>query len=133
LPAKWIIPAALLLVSALGFSIYKFGSNDQPAVHPKGGPCMIWDEVQYKIIQCDQAPPGSIIIPVDSLRVNHFKRVTRTDTITLKSARKLWYLKRKNKVEVFTAPGSHPEEPHRQLRPLSEYMIKKYFLSEDKK
>ncbi len=135
LPAKWIIPAALLLVSALGFSIYKFGSNDQPAVQliGKSGPCMLWDEVQYKIIQCDQSPPGSIIIPVDSLRLNDFKRVTRTDTITLKSERKLWYLKRKNKVEVFTAPGSHPEEPHRQLRPLTAYMIKKYFLSGNKK
>ena len=132
---RWIIPALLALVSVMGFSIYKFRSTEQPAVQFIGnsGSCLLWEEVQYKLIPCDQAPPGSIIIPADSNLLNNFKRVTRTDTITLKSERKLWYLKRNNQLEVFTAPGNHPEEPHRKLRPLTAYMINKYLLSKKEK
>jgi hypothetical protein len=54
------------------------------------------------------------------------------DSITLKSTGKLWYLKRNKSLEIFTAPGNHPEELNKQLKPLSAYMIKKYILKNEK-
>jgi len=45
---------------------------------------------------------------LDSKKLVHFKKITRKNTITLRSIGKVWYSKIKNKVELFTDTGYNP-------------------------
>lgn len=131
---KWLIPGVIAVVAVTGFSIMKF-SDKPPAVQTfvnTTTPCMYWTSEQYKAVPCDARAGASTVIAMDTFQLRNFKRVTRMDTITLKSTGKLWYLKRNKTLEIFTAPGNHPEELNKQLKPLSAYLIKKYILKNDK-
>ncbi len=121
---KWLLPGAIAVVSVTGFSIMKFG--DKPPVDIPTS-CMYWTGEQYKAIPCNTRTGNATVIALDTFQLNNFKKVMQPDSITLKSTGKLWYLKRNKTLEVFTAPGNHPEELNKQLKPLSKYMIDKYF------
>jgi len=49
-----------------------------------------------------------------------------SDTLTKNSLGKVWYSKIDGKVEFFTSAGFHPVHIDRRLKPLTDYMIKKY-------
>ena len=131
---KWLIPGVIAIVAVTGFSIMKF--RDKPPVIEHlpavGITCMYWTGEEYKAVPCNTRPGTIIVIALDTFQLNNFKKVMQIDTITLKSTGKLWYLKRNKELEIFTAPGNHPEEMNKQLKPLSAYMIKKYILKNDK-
>jgi hypothetical protein len=131
---KWLIPGAIAVVSATGFSIMQF-RDKPPAVQTivdTATSCMYWTGEQYKAVPCNTRPVNATVIGLDTFQLKNFKKVMQIDTITLRSAGKLWYLKRNNFPEIFTAPGNHPEQLNKQLKPLSAYMIKKYILKNDK-
>ncbi|MFN3667046.1 MAG: hypothetical protein ACK4S0_12845, partial [Sediminibacterium sp.] len=131
---KWLIPGAIAVVAATGFSIMKF-KEKPPAIQSLAAlatSCMYWTGEVYKAVPCNARPGTATVIALDTFQLNHFKKVMQIDTITLRSVGKLWYLKRNNFPEIFTAPGNHPEELNKQLKPLSAYMIKKYILKNDK-
>lgn len=131
---KWLIPGAIAVVSATGFSIMQF--RDKPpaiqTIADTATSCMYWTGEQYKAVPCNTRAGTIIVIALDTFQLNNFKKIMQIDTITLKSTGKLWYLKRNKTLEIFTAPGNHPEELNKQLKPLSAYMIKKYILKNDK-
>jgi hypothetical protein len=131
---KWVIPGAIAVVTVTGFSIMKLREKP-PAIQTfvdTSTSCMYWTGEEYKAVPCNARPGTATIIALDTFQLNHFRKVMQIDTITLRSVGKLWYLKRNNFPEIFTAPGNHPEELNKQLRPLSAYMIKKYILKNDK-
>lgn len=131
---KWLIPGAIAVVAATGFSIMKF-KDKPPAIQSLAAlatSCMYWTGEEYKAVPCDARAGAATVIAIDTFQLRNFKRVTLVDTITLKSTGKLWYLKRNKLLEIFTAPGNHPEELHKKLKPLSPYMIKKYILKNDR-
>ena len=131
---KWLIPGAIAVVSITGFSIMKFREKP-PAIHTFIDPtasCMYWTGEKYKAVNCNSRVGAATVIALDTFQLNNFKRVLQIDTITLKSTGKLWYLKRNKSLEIFTAPGNHPKELNKQLKPLSAYMIKKYILKNEK-
>ena len=131
---KWLIPGAIAVVAATSFSIMKF-RDKPPAIQTfvdNATLCMYWTGEKYKAVSCNARAGTATVIAIDTFQLRNFKRVLQIDTITLKSTGKLWYLKRNKSLEIFTAPGNHPEELNKQLKPLSAYMIKKYILKNDK-
>jgi hypothetical protein len=88
--------------------------------------CMYWNGDHYEQISCNQKRPGTLIIALDTNRLNSFKLITRPDTITFWSVGKVWYSKRNNKLEFYTSGGSHPMDQQVTLRPISVHIIKTY-------
>ncbi|MDH6251518.1 hypothetical protein M2347_001245 [Chryseobacterium sp. H1D6B] len=72
--------------------------------------CMYWEESEYKLAYCDDHNPQHELEPVDTIKLKHFKKITRPDTLTIENAMgKVWYNKSNNNVEFFTCYGKHPE------------------------
>lgn len=87
--------------------------------------CMYWNGDHYETVACDQQVDNALVIAADSSRVKYFKKITRPDTVTLKSIGHVWYSKINNKIEFFTASGYHPIYPY-YLKPITKYIIEKY-------
>lgn len=121
---KNLLFAAILLTMLAG-AIYWF--SNKPSF---GGShqCMYWYGDRYEPIECSQKKEGVIILALDSVKLKNFRRVTRTDTITYASLGYLWYTKiTSDSIDVFTSDGVHPLDFRKKLRPISPYIISKYF------
>ncbi|WP_374164476.1 hypothetical protein [Arcticibacter sp. MXS-1] len=114
---KVILLFALIMVSTVGSAIY---------FRPKPKECMYWTGDRYIPVSCDAQIFNKTIIALDTMKVAHFKRITRPDTITFKALGFVWYSKINNKVEFFTADGVNPEHSKKELKRATKYMIKKY-------
>jgi hypothetical protein len=88
--------------------------------------CMYWTGDSYSSIPCNQKMDDKPVIALDATKVAHFRRITRTDTLTANSLRKVWYFKLNNQVEFYTAPGFDPVHTDRKLKPLTAYILHKY-------
>jgi len=88
--------------------------------------CMYWTTDHYVSADCDEKVPNVNIVVLDTSELDHFKKITRPDTLTLADINKVWYSKINKVVEFYTAPGHHPEHTEKQLKPLSKYMFLKY-------
>ncbi|WP_312078869.1 hypothetical protein [Chryseobacterium sp.] len=87
---------------------------------------MYWNGNQYILTTIHDQDPSHDVIPAKSVLVNYFKKITRTDTLTIQNAvGKTWYSKHQNKVEFFTMDGVNPENG-KELHPSTEHMIEKY-------
>lgn len=123
-PAAW--GTGILL--ALGIGTYSYlDKKEDPAYSllPSTG-CMYWTGEQYTAIPCNQRKEDALIIALDTARLRNFRRITRPDTITYQAIGHVWYIKRNNALEYYTAGGKHPEDPNKNLRPITKYMIDKY-------
>lgn len=76
---------------------------------------------EYIPENCNDTREG--LVAIDMKKVDHFKKITRPDTIT--TTRNIWYSKHQNNIEFFTADGINPENG-KDLRPLTVYMLEKY-------
>ena len=88
--------------------------------------CMYWAGDHYEPIPCTKKLDGIIIVPLDSDRLNNFRKITIPDTITHRSKGKVYYIKINKKIEYYTAGGAYPLDFTLRVRPLTDYMIKKY-------
>ncbi len=91
--------------------------------------CMYWDDNAYTPIACDNKTLYRNIIPIDSLDLKNFKKITKPDTLTPGNALgKIWYSKRWNKVDFFTTTNRKGTNPKNgaTLRPVTEMIIEKY-------
>lgn len=70
------------------------------------------------------------VFPMNELQFKYFKKITCPDTITIKSLKRVWYSKKDNLVEFFTADGKNPEND-KELHPLTIYILNKYILSKN--
>ncbi|HFK5526873.1 TPA: hypothetical protein ACGZ99_000909 [Elizabethkingia anophelis] len=92
-------------------------------------PCMYWNGDEYKITDCENKDPHITLEQIDSTQIKYFKRITKSDTLTPDNALgKIWYSKRWNKVEFFTATNVKGKNPKNGaiLRPVTEMIIEKY-------
>ncbi|WP_312767174.1 hypothetical protein [Epilithonimonas sp.] len=70
------------------------------------------------------------VFPMNEPQFKYFRKITCPDTITIKSLKKVWYSKKDNLVEFFTADGKNPEND-KELHPLTAHILNKYILSKN--
>lgn len=93
-----------------------------------GKQCMYWAGDHYEAIDCNKQLFGVQNIALDTMKLYHFKKITKPDTMTTYSIGKVWYVKTDSpKPECFTADGSHPLRPGKDLKPLTLTILRKYF------
>jgi hypothetical protein len=131
---KTIIATLLLIViSAISLLTYQFltkeSTPEQLLASIKGQKCMYWTGDHYQPISCNQKVNGTLVIGLDTQKLVHLRKITREDTITMKSLGKIWYSKINNQVEFYTDSGEHPTDNKRILKPASEHILVKYVLS----
>lgn len=90
--------------------------------------CMYWTGSRYVTSSCDVKLDNTSVIGLDTLKLNHFKKITRPDTITYYSLGKVWYLKASNICEFFTSDGFHPVHTERKLKPLTKVIVDNYVI-----
>jgi hypothetical protein len=105
----------------------KSDSSERGVVAKKSAACMYWNNDHYDTIPCNQTQGSSLIVPLDTFRLAHLRKVTDTSTVTLQSVGHLWYFKTGHSIECYTAGGAYPTDTNRRLRPITPYMIHKYF------
>lgn len=62
---------------------------------------------------------------MDTVKMVHFRRITKPDTITSKAKGYVWYSKIGGKLEYYTSDGVHPLYTDKELKKLTDYMIEK--------
>ncbi|WP_300671334.1 hypothetical protein [Soonwooa sp.] len=87
--------------------------------------CMYWNGDEYLQEDCDKINDKVNLIPLNQEKLEHFKRITNPDTLTLHSVGKVWYSKYNNEVTFFTTQGKNPENG-KTLKPVTEYILNKY-------
>jgi hypothetical protein len=90
--------------------------------------CMYWTGERYVSSSCNIKIENTAVIALDTLKLNHFKRITRPDTITYGALKRVWYFKANNSCEFFTGNGFHPIHTERRLKPLTKTIIDNYIL-----
>lgn len=111
---------AMILVLGASFS---FGGNT--GIFDKNK-CMYWDGYEYKITDCNDKNPKHQLLPIDTVKLKYFKKITRADTLTVENGLgNSWYTKYDNKVEFFTMDGINPDNG-KSLTNASKHMITKY-------
>lgn len=120
---NWMALFYFVLASMVGIAIY-VGTKKQ---------CMYWKEDRYVSIHCNEKIDGVEIIPIKREVVRKFRKIMQPDTITLKSVGRLWYGKPTvETVAFYTMEGVYPMDRRKELRPATEYIIKKYVLDKQK-
>jgi hypothetical protein len=117
---KVIIAAVLLLLGALGL-YWAWPGKIFVSTGPQG--CMYWVGDHYQQISCSQKPGDTLVIPLDSERLLHFKKITRPDTITENALGSIWCVKFQGAYECYTSPGYHPIDTSLKLRLLNDFVL----------
>ncbi|MDV3752736.1 hypothetical protein [Elizabethkingia anophelis] len=97
--------------------------------NPEATRCMYWNDSTYTATACDDKTLYRNIVPIDSLDLKNFKKITKPDTLTPENALgKIWYSKRWNKVEFFSTTNRKGTNPKNgaTLRPVTEKIIEKH-------
>lgn len=123
---RGVIIGTIVLV-AIGFGVYWPRSNQSTSLAlTRQGACMYWAGDHYQPIPCTQKLGDTLVIALDSEKLNHFKKITQPDTITARSKGMVWYIKINGNIEYYTSDGYHPTYLDLRLHPITEYMIRKY-------
>lgn len=119
------IGLALLMIGAIGLSL---NNTVKTSIHSllSNPQCMYWAEDHYVSVECDQQIPNIDVFPLVAFKLQHFKKITRRDTLTERDINKVWYASVNKQIEFYTTEGNDPREPRRQLRPMSKYIYEKY-------
>ena len=88
---------------------------------------MKWKSDHYEAVDCTAEQNGvgqSVVIPVDEYVMKLKKLDSNGKLVFFKNGKPIvWYSKHEGKVELFSAPGFHPETG-KPLKPITKYMIK---------
>jgi hypothetical protein len=128
-PKKWKwIPAfrnriaVIILPILIGTSLYLALNQRQSP-----GRCMYWTGDHYEKISC-HSRQDTLVIALDSLKLEQFRKINKPDTITFGSIGFVWYSKINNNYEYFTAGGYHPIERGKKLKPITPFIIRNHIL-----
>lgn len=114
---------AMILVLFVSFS---FGGNKKLGIFRDEYQCMYWNGDEYKVTSCDDKNPKHQLIPVDTVKLKYFKKITQPDTLTVDNGvGSTYYTKYNNNVEFFTMDGINPNNG-KSLKEATEHMIIKY-------
>ena len=90
---------------------------------------MYWDTDRYVLLSCRKAGTigiDTLVIPRDPTR-EKLRRIMQPDTLTKSAIGRTWYAKiTVDSIEFFNRTGFHPVYPEKKLRPVTEYILKKY-------
>lgn len=116
---RTIMAFAAALVVLVGLYIVHITTDKQ---------CMYWTGSHYVCVTCDTKIPFATIVALDTFKLEHFKKITMPDTLTVNSIGKVYYSKIDNQVDFYTYYGNHPTISNKILLPMSEYIFNKYVL-----
>jgi len=108
----------LLLLGLILFLLMKMPPKKQ---------CMYWSGDHYEAVDCNRQLFGAQSIALDTFKLNHFKRITKPDTMTAYSVGKVWYVKIEAVPDCFTTDGNHPLHPGRELKKLTLTVLREHF------
>ena len=123
-----LIGIGVLMASVVGISSGDSLKSSFSSMISTKPPCMYWSENEYVAVSCEQKVPNVQVIAADDFKLEHFKRITRPDTLTYQDVGKVWYASVNKQIEFYTSAGEDPRLPGRQLRPMSKYIFEKYIL-----
>src|SRR5690606_1966887 len=95
----WYLVGAVLLAGLATYFVI-----NQPQCLDKQ--CMYWASDRYVAVCCEERLPGVSIVAIRPYELEHFRRITQPDALTVQHADKVWYSKIDNTVEFFTAPAT---------------------------
>ncbi|MGB8192994.1 MAG: hypothetical protein WCF67_13785 [Chitinophagaceae bacterium] len=121
---KTVVTILILLAANVG--AYTWWTSVQPPYPTGNEKCMYWADDHYQPVSCTQKVKNSLVIALDSQKLNGFKRITTPDTITLNSIGNVWYTKVNGNIEYYTSEGFHPIDIRLRLKPITQFMINKY-------
>ena len=123
-----LVGLGVLTLSVLGISSSDSLKNSISSMTSSKPQCMYWSQNEYIAIACEHKVPNVQVIAADELKLKHFKRITRRDTLTYQDVGKVWYASVDKQIEFYTSAGEDPRLAGRQLRPMSKYIFVKYIL-----
>jgi hypothetical protein len=119
-----------LVLGLLSFTaLFSIGYTAKDLMLPEKE-CMQWQNNHYELVECDSEinslHSASPVVPLDKT-IQGLKKlnVTNTTTFFKGGKAKIWYCKVNGFPEYFDGPGFHPITG-KGLRPVTEYIIKKY-------
>ena len=119
-----IMLISILLLSCGAYFIWKKGFT-----HYTGHEgCMTWNDDHYEPIECNDNSNNTPHYPIKHELVDNFKRITRPDTLTYQSIRKVWYSNYKGRMEFYTASGPNPSDTNLRVLPMTTHILEKYLL-----
>ena len=119
----WVF--AVVIVIALGWYLV----SQKSSRHYTGREgCMFWNEDHYEPIDCNYRPITAPRYKLKLEQVNNFKRITRPETLSYKSIRKVWYSNYKGRVEFYTDSGANPLDTNFRVLPMTKHAYEKYVL-----
>ncbi len=94
--------------------------------------CMQWQKDHYEKVDCNVVNQGMAaineVVPIDEREINLKKIEVNKETLFFKNGKPLvWYSKIKGKLQYFNSYGINPETG-KPLKPITNYMIKKYVM-----
>jgi len=119
---------AIGLLGLIGLTSIGYTAKNMIAPEPE---CMQWQKNHYEVVDCNSENQQSLlkqydIIPFDEHQSKLFKIEVSDTTTFFKNGKSIyWYCKVDGKPEFFNTHGIHPETG-KALKPVSEYIVKKY-------
>jgi hypothetical protein len=120
-----IVMGAIVLAAVVGV-IYWARSRSSTAGMTGPQACMFWAADHYQPITCGQRHGDALVIPLDSEKLVHFRKITRPDTITENAEGSVWYVIYRGVYEYYTSRGYHPIDTNLRLRPLKDFVLLKH-------
>ena len=119
------ITAALMVAVAIA-GVYWAWSKSSAVGMRASQACMYWTGDHYQQVRCSQKFGDTLLIPLDSEKLVHFRKITRPDTISENALGSIWYVKFHGAYECYTFPGYHPIDTALQLKLLTDYVLIKH-------
>jgi len=104
------------LIVAIFFAVHYLTPED----------CMCWNGERYIQVDCQDKTQRYRVIGLDQEKLEHFRKITRPDTLGIKDMGTIWYSKIDNEIEFFTAPGYHPIQTMRSLKATTKHIFETY-------
>jgi hypothetical protein len=123
-----IVAVLLIILMSIAAVGYWQQRNNKGLPVTASGPqgCMYWAGDHYEQVPCTQKPGDTPVVVLDMEKLRNFKKIMQPDTITSKSKGFVWYVKINGHIEFYTSPGFHPVDQRLRLKPITDYMIRKY-------
>lgn len=117
-----ILAIIAVLIIAAGYSAFHFYSL-------RSQKCMYWTGENYKTVSCNTKVDNVVVIARDNIKLEKVKKITRVDTLTSYSIRRIWYTKSNGNIEFYTDSSTHPTDQNKRMLPMTAYIYQKYVLN----
>ena len=121
-----VVVITLLVLIIIGIRFCTGPAQKPSALVLTGQACMFWNGDHYEPTSCSQKPGNTLVVALDSGKLDHFRMVPCPGTNTDEWKGKLWYVKYNGKLELYTDSGFHPIDQRLRLKPITRYILNKY-------